>query len=193
MWFKLFTVGNNARFAAAVLTSDGGYLAVGHVTSPLGNFRPWLVKVDQKGEQQWQSIGPDAGFVQPASIVPAGDGGWILTGTAAVSGAQRLWWRRVGPTGDVQAEQTYTHPGGNVQAGLVRPTLDLGADERAGSASQHQATRRHTAHWRTPSPNATTVGNAGPAIGANLPTAGATSTGGKSAWPCPTAIAYSSF
>lgn len=56
----------------------------------------------------------------------AGDGGWVITGTATVSSAQRLWWRRVGPTGDVLAEQTYAHPGGNVQAGKVRPAVDMG-------------------------------------------------------------------
>ena len=127
LWFKTFSVLAQDQFAAAAPTSDAGFLAVGHVITSPGNCRPWLVKVGSSGVQQWEKIGPDAPCQRPGSIVPAGDGGWSISGTSTDTfGAFRLWWRRVDPLGNTVAEQFYAHPGGGVIAGSVRPTLDMG-------------------------------------------------------------------
>ena len=81
--------GNNWEWAYSVeSTADGGYLLVGYTGSyGVGGWDVWAVKIDTKGNIEWQAtyggVADDLGY----SVIHADDGGYVIAGETYSYGA----------------------------------------------------------------------------------------------------------
>jgi len=93
-------------------TSDGGYVLAGHTASyGIGFYDAWCVKLDSKGNVQWQKTygGPD--FELAYDIKETADGGYVFVGTTTSFGASPgegdFWCVKLDSSGNVQWQRTY--------------------------------------------------------------------------------------
>jgi len=105
-------------------TSDGGCVAVGHVEhSAAGdNHQGWVVKLDHRGEVEWERDYGDSRNQEFQAVQPAADGGYLLTGYAedADSGIGRFWLLSIDAAGEVQWERRYGEEGGPVGTAVLQ-------------------------------------------------------------------------
>ncbi len=117
------------RLRSVISTGDGGYLLAGHSTSNINGDKSqtcrgandyWIVKIDAKGNKQWdKTFGGDV-FDELISIVSAHDGGYLLAGysfsgisgdkTAASKGAEDYWVVKIDNQGNKLWDKSF---GGN--------------------------------------------------------------------------------
>lgn len=88
-WFKFFGYDHNDNFSSAVQTPDGGFLACGSTvsffTQTIIYTDIYLVKTDSSGNMVWsKKFGGDKS--ENGGILPALDGGYIISGTTASYG-----------------------------------------------------------------------------------------------------------
>ena len=110
------------------ITNDGGFIIVGEITNEnTGNSSCYLIKVSNTGEFEWEgSFGGslnDQGF----SIVPATNGGFVITGVTRSQNDNSgdIWLFKVNNTGEMLWERTYG--GENFEAGRsLQQTSDNG-------------------------------------------------------------------
>ncbi|WP_284651562.1 T9SS type A sorting domain-containing protein [Flavobacterium terrisoli] len=105
------------------VTSDGGYVFVGHagsnngdVSGNHGNYDVWVVKISSIGVIQWQKALGGTNVDYAESIQVTADGGYILAGHAFsnngdVSGNHQpgtpdLWVVKLSPTGSVEWQKS---------------------------------------------------------------------------------------
>ena len=110
------------------ITSDGGFIITGEITNEnTGNSSCYVLKVNNNGEFEWdRSFGGslnDQGF----SLVPANDGGFVITGVtrSQSDSSGDLWLFKVNNAGDMLWERTFG--GENFEAGRsLQQTSDNG-------------------------------------------------------------------
>ena len=109
-----------------VPTPDGGYLIAAYSNSPesgnktekcYGNGDYWLVKLNAKGNTQWQKSYGGEGDDQPQALIATGDGNFIVAGNsnsgttgnknASNKKGADFWMLKVGPKGEILWQQTY--------------------------------------------------------------------------------------
>jgi hypothetical protein len=82
LWSKRYSESGPSSFGRVLVTSDGGYLAVGNTqTSETSKRNIYLVKTDQAGQMIWQkdySFGNNDDIIR--SMKKTSDGGYILGG-----------------------------------------------------------------------------------------------------------------
>jgi hypothetical protein len=63
-------------------TSDGGYIGAGIIPEEPGSDHPdgWLIKIDSKGDEQWNRTFLGMGFCIIESVQQTADGGYVLAG-----------------------------------------------------------------------------------------------------------------
>ncbi len=90
-------------------TSDGGYIVAGKTLSfGTGDSDAWVIKLDAKGNVQWQKTygGEYDDFVH--SIQQTSDGGYIVAGyTLSFGAGNDAWVIKLDAKGNVQWHKTY--------------------------------------------------------------------------------------
>lgn len=103
-------------------SSDGGYLMAG-VTQPSASERVdgWLVKVDDRGTEQWQRSYGGTGTDFPFSVVETSDGGYLLAGQTGATGSREAsgWALKVDDRGNEQWQRSY---GGTAEDSFISVT-----------------------------------------------------------------------
>jgi len=104
VWAKSFGGANYDRGNSVQQTSDGGYIVVG-MTMPDGFSRDvYLVKTDASGTQTWTRTYGGTADDEGYSVLQTADGGYIICGTTASSGAGKddIWLIRTDANGNVE-------------------------------------------------------------------------------------------
>lgn len=121
VWEKSFGGSEIEESYSIAVTADDNYIIVGQsysidkdVTEPLGNSDAWVIKIDDDGNLLWNKNygGPD--FDVAKSIMPAHDGGFIISGntrsaTGDVSenfGENDIWVFKIDASGKLQWERS---------------------------------------------------------------------------------------
>lgn len=87
-WHALFGGAGGESGSDAVQTSDGGYVAVGLTSSyGSGSHDVYFVKTDSSGVEQWSSVFGGSGSDWASAVKQTSDGGYIVAGRTASSGA----------------------------------------------------------------------------------------------------------
>lgn len=104
LWDRLYGGSGDDRGYSIILTSDGGFAAVGSTKSfGSGNEDVWLLKLDVTGGKLWTRTfggsGSDIGY----DLVQMGDGGFTITGSTTSIGAGKkdLWLIRTDKNGNI--------------------------------------------------------------------------------------------
>ncbi len=114
IWQKSYQGGANDDTASAILpTSDGGYLVVGKTFTRSFGHDGWLLRLDRAGNVLWhRTYGdiPDEGFY---SIVPASDGGYLVTASSPspFTGMRGTWVLKLDEQGNMTWQRTYSSSG----------------------------------------------------------------------------------
>ena len=125
---KTFGGNDDDRIFSVLETKDGGYILAGTTKSyGSGNIEGWLMKIDEKGKEEWSKTfggNDDDGIF---SVLGTKDGGYILAGYTKSngSGGQDGWLIKTDEKGKEEWSQTY---GGKNNDGvfLVQQTKDGG-------------------------------------------------------------------
>jgi hypothetical protein len=127
-WQKTYGGPGEDEARAIVPTSDGGYVMAGRTGSfGAGADDVWVVKLDGRGNVQWQKTYGGSGNDYAYAIAPTGDGGYVVVGRTGSfgAGADDVWVLKLDGQGDVQWQKTYGGSG-NDYAYAIAPTGDGG-------------------------------------------------------------------
>ena len=129
-WQK--TYGGTASSTANCIkqTSDGGYIVAGETSSSgAGSADVWVLKLDADGNLQtgWPKTYGGASFDAANSIQQTLDGGYIVAGETASSGAGStdFWILKLNANGDIVWQKTYGGSNDDI-ARSIQQTLDGG-------------------------------------------------------------------
>lgn len=130
-------------------TSDGGYIVAGEKSSfEAQQADLWVLKLDSKGEVEWDKTYGGAKYEVANSILPISDGGYIVAGGTHTFGAggSDAWILKVDAYGDLLWQKTYggsnediansieiTNDGGYIVAGKIST---LGSEQASGWVSK---------------------------------------------------------
>ncbi len=109
-------------------TADGGYIVAGSTDSAgAGNHDVWVVKLNADGTVAWQKTYGGSGADYAFSIQQTADGGYIVAGSTASSGAGNddAWVLKLNADGSVAWQKTYGDSGYD-RANSVQQTTDGG-------------------------------------------------------------------
>ncbi len=127
-WAKTIGGASNDAGYSIAMTDDGGYILTGETFSfGAGSFDVWLVKTDASGDTLWTQTFGGASYERGESVQQTKDGGYIITGYTASSGAgfTDLWIIKTDASGNEEWSKIYG--GSNYDKGLsVQQTTDDG-------------------------------------------------------------------
>lgn len=120
-WNKIYGGSSYEEARSIAKSPDGGYILAGRTTSKdgqisnnLGNMDAWVVKIDEKGNLQWEKTYGGNYQDQATSIQPTPDGGYILTGNtySFCSPVKNFsnkdaWVVKLTVNGDIEWQKTY--------------------------------------------------------------------------------------
>lgn len=113
VWSKTYGGSSRELFASVQQTADGGYILAGDTASsgPLSN-NAWLVKTDASGNQLWDQVFGGDSLDFASSVQQTADGGYILAGETASSGAgnRDAWLIRTDAAGNDLWSKTFGGP-----------------------------------------------------------------------------------
>lgn len=104
-------------------TSDGGYIISGTTSSyGAGGADAWLLKIDSKGNRQWDRTFGGVDNDYGISVKQTPDGGYVLAGTTFSYGAggSDIWLIRVDSNGKRIRDTFYGGPGNDSAVSVVR-------------------------------------------------------------------------
>ena len=108
-WEKEYSTSNNKMPRTIIQTTDGGYAIAGYknITGTLSDF--WVLKINDKGNKQWDKLFGGGVKNQPTSIVQTKDGGYKIVGTTNSKGAglNDMLMIKINDKGDKQWEKTF--------------------------------------------------------------------------------------
>jgi uncharacterized repeat protein (TIGR02543 family) len=135
-WARTF--GGNSYdtpYAPIQQTSDGGYIIAGvSISYGSGASDMWIIKLNSKGEVDWQKTYGGTANDTAYSIKETNDGGYIVAGETLSSGAgdYDVWILKLSQTGTIEWQKTYgesnedyalsieqTSDGGYITAGVT--------------------------------------------------------------------------
>ncbi|WP_440955576.1 hypothetical protein ACSAZK_00980 [Methanosarcina sp. Mfa9] len=103
-WNRSFGGGSEDNFRCVEQTSDGGYIAAGSTYSygkgTKGYPDAWLIKVDNKGNMQWNKTFGGTYFDEGYVTRQTSDGGYVLSGYTFPSGYAEPWLVRTDRNGN---------------------------------------------------------------------------------------------
>ena len=109
-WVKTFGGTASDRGSSVQETQGGGYIVTGHSGSfGAGGYDAWLVKTDPNGDTVWTRTFGGAGWDEGTMGQETSDGGFILAGQTASSGAGQtdLWLVKTDARGDLVWDKTF--------------------------------------------------------------------------------------
>jgi len=128
LWHKTYGGDDSEAADTIIQTSDNGYVVVGYkYISATGRMDGWIMKLDSKGNEEWQkTYGGDKDDVA-ISIQQTHDGGYIVAGRTWSLGAvgSDAWILKLNPNGDMKWQKTYGGKGHDV-ANCIVQTSDGG-------------------------------------------------------------------
>ena len=130
-WDKEYSSGandNNDVPRAIIQTTDGGYIIAGDTENRLATSSDlWVVKIDNKGDKQWDKLFGISGKNKPTSIVQTKDGGYKIIATTNSKGAglNDMLMIKINDKGDKQWDKTFGGSGED-KARFMRKTADGG-------------------------------------------------------------------
>jgi len=143
LWMRTYG-GPGMEYAQKVQqTSDGGFIVVGGTQPPGGSGDAWLIKTDAAGNETWSRTFGGAGSDGARGVQQLADGGYIVVGETASSGAgaEDIWLCRTDTQGNELWSRTFggsaldwawdiqtTGDGGYIIAGY---TASCGSPDRA--------------------------------------------------------------
>jgi len=108
----------NDRAESVLVTGDGGYIVAGSTESfGAGMFDIWLIKLNEKGDKEWEKTFGGVNNEKAFDIKQTKDGGYIITGytETASNGGADIYIVKTGPDGNKKWDTKYG--GGNDDAG----------------------------------------------------------------------------
>ena len=127
-WSRAYGGPGEDGATAIASTPDGGYIVAGWTESfGVGKKDVWVLKLDGRGNVQWQKTYGGANSDDASAIAPTSDGGYVVAGETWSFGAgwNDVWVLKLDRQGDVQWQKTY---GGRStdRASTIAPTSDGG-------------------------------------------------------------------
>ena len=118
------------EFQDVDITSDGGFIAVGHTTSTDALSNVYIVKTNGSGSVVWSKEygGGSSASDKAYSVCPTTDGGYVITGTTASygSGSDDVYVLKIDATGNIQWTTVIGTSGANEAGREVIQTADGG-------------------------------------------------------------------
>ncbi|MFA4890892.1 MAG: hypothetical protein WC604_00860 [Candidatus Gracilibacteria bacterium] len=127
-WDKTFGGSDYDMADSIQQTSDGGYIiAGGTISKGVGKMDAWILKLDSKGELEWDKTFGGSEIDTAVSIQQTTDGGYIAAGWTNLkdTGNNNAWILKLNSNGDLDWNKTF---GGNIDtyAGSIQQTNDGG-------------------------------------------------------------------
>lgn len=113
IWSKNYGDTGTDMIRSIVQTSDGGYMAAGHIESNVTrSYDIWVIKLDNNGNKKWDKVFGSYGYELATSIVQTIDGGYVVLGetTSYGAGSYDIWVIKLDRNGNKQWDRTF---GGN--------------------------------------------------------------------------------
>jgi hypothetical protein len=120
--------GSGSEYATSIVPCGDGYLLAGWTNSfGAGNLDGWLVRVDSQGDSLWSRTYGGPYQDQIYTIIPSGDGDFLLAGwtNSFGAGAYDVWLVKVDSLGNLSWQKTYGESGSDY-ANCIIPTDDGG-------------------------------------------------------------------
>ena len=134
-WVRTYGGLGDDKASSIQPTADGGYIIAGIADSfGSGGDETWIVKLDEKGDIEWQKTYNGGGYLNDHhAIVQTSDLGYMVATNKWISGERHdLWLLRLNGNGDIEWQKTYgieiwhgarsiqqTSDGGFIVAGYV--------------------------------------------------------------------------
>lgn len=151
VWEKFYAGNNHDFLTATVATQEGGFLLAGTSYSTKGQDKKqdaaggsdiWLIKLTEKGEEEWQQTFGTSGNEEARSVVQTTDLGYIIAGTIEDRrkgfGGKDVWIIKTDEKGNPLKELVLGGKGMDVVEKMI-PTLDggvlIGVYSRSGVGS----------------------------------------------------------
>jgi len=127
-WDKIFGGSKNDEANSIIQTSDGGYVVAGKTASKgADDDDAWIIKLDKKGNKEWDKTFGGSKDDEANSIAQTLDGGYIVAGFTYSKGAGKedVWVIKLNKKGNKEWNKTF---GGsnNDEAFSIAPTSDGG-------------------------------------------------------------------
>ena len=109
-WEKTFDKDENDVAYSIIQTDDGGYVIAGSTGLKLwGEVNCWVIKLDAKGNIEWENSFGGTGWDEIFSIVQTKDGNFITTGCVWSKGAGRgdIYVAKLNKNGDLVWDRTF--------------------------------------------------------------------------------------
>jgi hypothetical protein len=109
-WNQTFGGSDSEHFYSVQQTDDGGYILTGDTRSfGAGKNNLWLLKTDDKGNEQWNKTFGESHSGCGREIQITSDGGYIITGEIWSYGEGRsdVWLLKVDKNGNMQWNKTF--------------------------------------------------------------------------------------
>lgn len=108
-------------------TTDGGYIILGESSESGVAVCAWLIKTDDQGNKQWESLLSEKKFSWGRSLKQASDGGYIIAGytTNNLLYPDDTWLIKIDSNGDKEWSKTFGYVGHD-RAYSVQQTTDDG-------------------------------------------------------------------
>ncbi|WP_439881153.1 T9SS type A sorting domain-containing protein [Pontibacter sp. MBLB2868] len=169
-WDKTYGGSGNDWLAAAIATSDGGYLIGGYSYSGKSSERTeqsrgdadyWVVKLNADGSQDWDKAYGGAAYDELTALTATADGGYLLGGRSlsgisgekseASRGGADYWLVKITADGSKVWDKTYGGDGTDWLHALTK-TSDggyvLGGSSSSGvSGEKSEASRGNSDYW----------------------------------------------
>ena len=101
-WEKTFGGTSNEGAGNINITSDGGYILCGFTESEgEGSKDQYLIKTDDTGVESWTMTYGGTGSDIAKSVVPATDGGYVITGSSEFENNQMISLIKTSDTGSL--------------------------------------------------------------------------------------------
>ena len=121
-WQKTFGGSSSDGISVVTQTKDGGYILGaftysddGDVNVNKGQLDYWILKVDRRGQLEWQKTYGGSGLEKCSSIIEASDGGYIIVGIgdnsdgdiSSNNGNRDIWLLKIDLVGNIVWDKSY--------------------------------------------------------------------------------------
>lgn len=106
-WSKQYGTSGEDLLRGVRQTNDGGFVAVGHFSSPFGSNDGWILKTDSSGAQEWSKLYGNSQYEFLSSVEQTNDGGYVAVGKSYQSSQYDGWLLKINDTGTTEWSKFY--------------------------------------------------------------------------------------